>query len=95
MVLRGEEVIIPHGDFVVEENDNLHIIASETEITAFCKKLKIFKPRAKNVFVIGGGKIAYYLAQTLIANGVNGNSTCKIFKINSVNIKNMLLIPCR
>ena len=71
MVLRGEEVIIPHGDFVVEENDNLHIIASETEITAFCKKLKIFKPRAKNVFVIGGGKIAYYLAQKLIANGVN------------------------
>ena len=31
----------------------------------------MFKPRAKNVLVAGGGKIAYYLAKELIANGVS------------------------
>ena len=49
----------------------MHIIASASEINAFTKKVKMFKPRAKSVFIIGGGMIAYYLAKELIATGVN------------------------
>lgn len=71
MVYRGEEAFIPRGDFVINEGDNIHIIASETVIAEFSKRLKIFKPRAKSVFIIGGGKIAYYLAQDLLSTGVN------------------------
>lgn len=71
MVTRGEQVIIPRGDFVVKKGDNVHILAPATEILAFSKKIKMFKPRAKSVFVTGGGKIAYYLAQDLIENGVD------------------------
>ncbi len=70
-VERGDDIIIPRGDFVLQANDSVHIIATESEITAFCKKLKIFKPRAKSVFIIGGGKIGYYLAKELCATGID------------------------
>jgi len=71
IVYRGGEAFIPRGDFVIEEGDNIHIIASESEIASFSKRLKIFKPRAKAVFIVGGGKIAYYLAQDLLSAGVD------------------------
>ena len=71
MVERDDEVIIPRGDYVVQENDNVHIIATESEMTAFCKKLKIFKPRSKSVFVVGGGRVCYYLANELIKSGTS------------------------
>ena len=71
VVRRGDKIIIPHGDYVVETGDVINIIADEQEITAFCKQLKIFKRRVKSVFIVGGGKIAYYLAQELLHDGVS------------------------
>ena len=71
MVSRGEEVFIPRGDFTINVGDDVHIIASAAEIAKFSKKVKLFKPRAKNVFIIGGGKIAYYLAKELLSTGVD------------------------
>ena len=70
VVQRGEKIIIPHGDYVVESGDLIHIIGDEQEITSFCKALKIFKRKAKSVFIIGGGKISFYLAQELLNSGV-------------------------
>lgn len=70
MIRRGDKVFIPRGDFTVELHDAVYIIAKESEIAAFCKKLRIFKPRAKSVFIVGGGKIAYYLAKELLTDGV-------------------------
>ena len=71
VVHRGNEVIIPKGDFVLQEGDYVRLIASENEITAFSKKLKIFKPRVKSVFIVGGSNIAYYLAKQLSNSGVD------------------------
>ena len=71
MITRGENVYIPGGDFVINENDTVYVAAPQTDITNFCKKLHIFKQKAKSVFIIGGGKIAYYLAQELINFGVH------------------------
>ena len=71
VVQRGEKIIIPHGDYVVESGDLIHIIADEQELAAFCKKIKIFKRRAKSVFIIGGGKVTLYLAQELLGTGVS------------------------
>ena len=71
VVQRGEKIIIPHGDYIVESGDLIHIIGDEQEIVSFCKELKIFKRRAKSVFIIGGGKITYYLAQDLLNSGVS------------------------
>lgn len=71
MISRGENVIIPRGDVVLLSGDTVHIIGAESEIAKFSKKLKIYKPRAKSVFIIGGGKISYYLAKELISSGVS------------------------
>ena len=71
MVCRGDEIIIPRGDFIIKKGDSVHIIGSEQEIAAFAKKIKIFKRRAKSVFIIGGGKIAYYLAKYLNKDGAS------------------------
>ncbi len=71
MVSRGEEVFIPHGDFVIKKDDHIHVMGVESEIANFCKKLHIFKPSAKSVFIIGGGKICYYLAQKLLSSNVS------------------------
>ncbi|MCH5148598.1 MAG: Trk system potassium transporter TrkA [Clostridiales bacterium] len=71
VVRRGDRIIIPHGDYVVESGDLIHIIGDEQEIASFCKKIKIFKKKAKSAFIIGGGKIVYYLAQELLHSGVS------------------------
>lgn len=68
---RNGTSVIPRGDFIVEENDDIHIIGSECELVKFCKKTNIFKRPAKSVFIIGGSNIAYYLAKELIASGVS------------------------
>ncbi len=71
VVKRGEDVIIPKGDFVFNEDDAIHVFGVESEIVSFCKKLHIFKHRAKSAFIVGGGKIGYYLADILIKSGVS------------------------
>ena len=67
VVKREEKAFIPRGNFVIEKGDVIHIFATENAIAQFTKKLNIFKPKAKSVFIIGGGKIAYYLAKQLEA----------------------------
>ncbi len=71
VVVRGEKSFIPHGDFTIRKGDVVHIIASENELIAFCKKIKIFKRRVKSVFIIGGGKLSYYLSKQLLEDGVS------------------------
>ena len=71
MVRRGEEVFIPRGNFVLNRGDSVHMIASDSALESFTKKVNMFKRRAKSVFIIGGGKIAYYLAENLIKMGVD------------------------
>ncbi len=71
MVERDGKVFIPRGDFVIKEGDRIHITATEQEIAAFSKDMQMYKKRAKSVFIVGGGKIAYYLAKNLIESRVN------------------------
>ena len=71
VVQRDNKIIIPHGDYIVQTGDIIHIIGDEQEVVSFCKKINIFKRRAKSVFIIGGGKITYYLAKELLSSGVS------------------------
>lgn len=68
-VERGEEVVIPDGDFVMRAGDNLHITASHKELERFFKLLKR-KQKIKKVLICGGGKVSYYLAQQLLGIGM-------------------------
>ncbi len=71
VVQRGKDCFIPNGDFIIEEGDEIDVISSEAQLIAFCKKMKLFRRRAKNAFIVGGGKIAYYLTVELQKAGVD------------------------
>ncbi len=65
---RDGEVIIPGGNFVINENDRIHFTSDANVLGAFLKEVNLVKSRLKNVMIAGSGKIGYYLAQNLSAN---------------------------
>lgn len=67
---RGEKVVIPDGDFVMEEGDHLHITATHEQLETFFKLMKQKKQRIKKVLICGGGKVSYYLALQLLSLGM-------------------------
>ena len=67
-VQRGDEVIIPDGNFVFKAKDKIHITASRNNVRAFLKKLGLIESKLQTVLIIGGGKISLYLAEQLIKN---------------------------
>ncbi len=70
-VIRENKVYIPRGDFLIQEGDIVHLTASEKGINDFSRKTQTFRRRARSVFIVGGGKIAYYLAKELIERKVS------------------------
>ncbi len=68
-VQRKNEVIIPRGDFTLQAGDRIHVTAPRGVLVDFMKKLKIYKHRTKNIMIIGGGKMGYYLARQLCETG--------------------------
>lgn len=69
-VLRDEEIIIPNGDFEIRENDMIYIIGRPIHVLEFCKRIGIYTQKVKNVMIVGGGRIAYYLAKYLDEAGM-------------------------
>ena len=70
-VKRGEDVVIPKGDFILKEGDNVYITGDSLEIEKAFRKLNIYKNRMKNVMIIGGGNISYYLTSMLLDAGIS------------------------
>lgn len=66
-VQRGNEVYIPAGDFVLQAGDKINLTASREEIVRFFRAIGVFSNKIKRVLLIGGGRIAYYLANHLIS----------------------------
>lgn len=71
IIKRDGSAIIPKGDTKVNKGDVIYIIGAEIDIINFSKKLKIFKPRSKSCFIVGGGKVAYYLGKALLKDGID------------------------
>ncbi len=69
-VARGDEVIIPNGEFVLREGDKIHVTASHAEMAKFMKLAIPENPHIKTVMIVGGGRISYYLANQLIESGM-------------------------
>ena len=70
-VERNQEVFIPTGSFVLQASDVISLIAPRKYAVAFFKKLHIKANRVKKAMLIGGGKIAYYLAIMLLKLGIS------------------------
>lgn len=70
-VERGEEVIIPSGNFVLNLGDKVSIIAPSQNSSDFFKKIGMLNNQVKDTMLVGGGKISYYLAKQLLDMGIN------------------------
>lgn len=71
LVERGNEVFIPNGDFVLRGGDRISV-ASKADVAArFFKRISVSIGRSRDVILLGGGKISFYLAKNLIDSGAN------------------------
>jgi trk system potassium uptake protein TrkA len=91
-ISRSDRVIIPSGDFELHADDKINIIASPKDIYAFFRNIGAFKKRCKNVIILGGGRIAFYLAKQLKRIGIkikiieNDYEKCLMLKENLDNV---------
>jgi trk system potassium uptake protein TrkA len=71
-VQRGDELTIPNGNFVLRAGDKIHMTASHSNMVKFFKSISAAyrEKRVKQAVLIGGGRVAYHLAQQLIEMGV-------------------------
>lgn len=70
-VKRGDEVYIPKGDFVLEENDYIYISGDNKETYKFFKHFNMHKDKLHDTMIIGGGRIAHYLTIKLLENNIS------------------------
>lgn len=68
---RGEEIIIPDGSFVPKVGDHLYLIGQPAGISQFFKLLGRLTPKIRDVFLVGGGRIAHYLTALLEDMGMH------------------------
>lgn len=68
---RGDDIFIPTGDFVIREHDTVAVLTPVKSAPDFFKQIGFRTSHVKNIMIIGGGKIAVYLAKTLSHLNVN------------------------
>lgn len=69
-VKRDQEVYIPGGDFVLHSGDKLYVTASHFELERLFNTIGKRSNKIHNVLICGGGRVSFYLAQELIAAGM-------------------------
>ena len=69
--MRGDDVIIPNGNFEFHENDVISIASTRKNAIEFFRKIGTATHRVANAILAGGGAISYYLAKSLIAFGIH------------------------
>lgn len=70
-VERQNDVFIPSGDFVLQENDRISIVASPGSASNFFQKSGVQMNPVRNVMIVGGSKTAYYLSKKLLRMGIS------------------------
>lgn len=68
---RNGEVIIPTGNFILNEGDFVSFVSTRSNAREFLKKSGFNTRQVKDTMIIGGGKFAYYLAKNLLNVGVS------------------------
>ena len=65
------EVVIPDGSFVPQVGDHLYLVGDPVGLTSFFRLLGRHTPKSRDVLVVGGGRIAHYLAVILDRIGMH------------------------
>ncbi len=64
-IFRRGAPLIPTGDTVIEENDEVFFIAASHNIRAVMSEFRRFERPYRRVFIVGGGNVGSYLAKLL------------------------------
>ena len=71
IVMRGEQIFVPNGDFTLKGGDTLEITGSSNEVRKFFISAGEYRRPIKDVIIMGGGRISVYLASLLIDSGID------------------------
>lgn len=71
VVERDGKAIIPNGDFMLQAGDKLSITGSPKGLRKFFAAVGAKKKRVRSVMIMGGGRIAVYLANLLHESGMS------------------------
>lgn len=69
-IQRKDELLIPDGNVVLRENDRIYVSGGHRDLVRFCQDIDLFEQKTKKVIIVGGGKIAFYLSQQLVEQGI-------------------------
>ena len=68
---RDNKYFVPNGEIVLKENDKILITALRKDINKFLKEINEDTLKIKNIMIIGGSKISYYLAKSMSETNKN------------------------
>lgn len=71
VIQRNGEVFIPNGSTLFHVEDRITICGSMKEVEKFLSYLHIYSQRVKDVMIVGGGRIAFYLIHSLLDAKIN------------------------
>lgn len=60
-IIRNEKLIIPRGNAEIKVDDEVYLIAKNSEMYKLLKSLKLIEKPIKSIFMVGCGKIGTYL----------------------------------
>lgn len=70
-VEREGGVHIPSGSFTLQEGDTIYVTASIGDLAQLVKNLGLVERRVKNLLMIGGSRVAFYLGKRCLESGMN------------------------
>ncbi|MBR4875130.1 MAG: Trk system potassium transporter TrkA [Clostridia bacterium] len=70
-VQRGNQITIPGGNFMLKSGDKINVVARADDMYDFFSSLGRTLPEARDVMLVGGGRISFYLARMLTENGAS------------------------
>lgn len=70
VVERGEQIVIPGGDFRMMAKDNITVIGTQLKMMELFKKLGKPTAAVRDIMIIGGGITSIYLAKQMLQMGI-------------------------
>lgn len=72
-ISRGGQALVPSGRTVLQHEDILYLIGRRERLSAFARGLPELGQRraTRRIMILGGGRAGFYLAQRLLASGVD------------------------
>lgn len=70
VVERGGVVHIPDGNFTLQAGDNIYVTAETRDLAKLIKNLGIVKQKVRDIIIVGGSRVAYYLALRCLHAGM-------------------------